>query len=393
MEKIRNLSIRKSFFLYMGICILCSFVISAGGMRITQSIQNQIWLKYIDVSRYLDAINEGGEDYEALVARPVSADMSSADHAVSELCDFWQTYAMLFNSVIGSTIAIVLFYKNKLKTPLEQLKWASKKIADNDLDFQIIYENQDEMGELCSEFEKMRNQLVQNNQKLWKSVEEERVLRAAISHDIRSPLSVLKGYQEMLLEYVPDGAIPQEKEVEMLEESMKQIVRMDNFIDTMRKMNSLEGRMPKAEKITLKTLKDDIQAEIDIFAETGEKEIILQMEETALTFSGDKEMVLEVTENLISNALRYAKEKIKISLHLNGQQLLVYVIDDGTGFTEEEDRLTEAFFQKNAKDSLEHAGLGMYISRMYCEQHNGKLMIENHKDGGASVLASFGQIK
>lgn len=393
MEKIRNLSIRKSFFLYMGICLFCSFLVSAASIRIAYHTQNQIWLNYINVDNYLHAIDKGGNDYKAFIARPDRAVMSRVDYSISELCDFIETYSILFISAIGSSIAIALFYKNKLKEPLEELKKASRRIGDNDLDFQITYKNLDEMGELCFDFEKMRQQLMQNNQLLWKNLEEEKILRAAIAHDLRSPLSVLKGYQEMLLEYVPDGTISRDEEMEMLSVGMKQIVRMDKFIETMRKMNSLAGRMPVPEEITFMKLKDDIQAEIDILAGSGNKKIVIDIEETEKMFTGDKEIILEVTENLISNALRYAKEQIRISIRLREQKLLLSVIDDGDGFTEESETVTKAFFQKNEKDSLEHAGLGMYISRMYCEQHNGKLVIENHKDGGACVVAAFGQIE
>ena len=113
------------------------------------------------------------------------------------------------------------------------------KNIHNDLDFRITYENRDEMGELCKEFERMREQLVKNNRKLWNALEEERILRAAIAHDIRSPLSVLEGYQEMLMEFLPDGTIDKEEAVEMLWESKKQIERMDAFVDTMQKLSSL----------------------------------------------------------------------------------------------------------------------------------------------------------
>ena len=56
----------------------------------------------------------------------------------------------------------------------------------------------------AEEFERMKEQLAENNHQLWKMIEEEKALRAAIAHDIRSPLSVLEGYQEMLSEYLPE---------------------------------------------------------------------------------------------------------------------------------------------------------------------------------------------
>ena len=63
---------------------------------------------------------------------------------------------------------------------------ASQMIAEEDLDFHMAYENEDEMGMLCREFERMRGQLEENNRRLWQMIEDERVLRAAIAHDIRS---------------------------------------------------------------------------------------------------------------------------------------------------------------------------------------------------------------
>ena len=59
----------------------------------------------------------------------------------------------------------------------------------------------------------------------------------------------------------------------------------------------------------------------------------------------------------------------------------------------EKDRLTEAFYQQNIKDSLNHTGLGMYISRLYCEKHGGRLLLENKKEGGAYVQAIFCRTK
>ena len=64
----------------------------------------------------------------------------------------------------------------------------------------LSYENKDEMGTLCKEFEMMRSALADNNRKMWRMIDDEKVLRNAIAHDIRSPLSILRGYQEMLLE-------------------------------------------------------------------------------------------------------------------------------------------------------------------------------------------------
>lgn len=394
MDKIRNLSVRKTIILYMAVSLVCSFLISAAIERIASRTQEQIWWKYVDQKMYFEAVEkEGGIPYyRADIPRPPSLDMSRIDRGVSELCDFLQTYTVLILSVAGSCAAVFLFYRHKLKTPIEELARASERIAGNDLDFRITYENQDEMGCLCREFERMRGQLARNNRELWRTLEEERALRAAIAHDIRSPLSVLKGYQEMLIDFLPDGTIDIPKAAEMLSESMKQIERMDTFVETMRKMNSLEQRTLLSDQITAEELKKDIQAELVALGTEKGKHVALKLSETAEIFRGDKEVILEVTENLLSNALRYAKERIEVNVSVTYAELKVCVRDDGHGFREEAEKITEAFHQQNIKDSLKHAGMGMYISRLYCEKHGGSLLLENRETGGAAVTAIFRRI-
>jgi len=395
MDKIRNLSVRKTILLYLAVGLLCSFFLSAVIVEIATYTQEQVWWNYVDQDKYFEAVNgEGGEKsyYRAEIPRPSSSDMSSADRNISEFCDFLQTYIALILSAVASCASVFLFYKHKLKQPIEELEQASKRIAGNDLDFHITYENQDEMGRLCGEFERMRGQLAQNNQELWRMVEEERALRSAIAHDIRSPLSVLKGYQEMLIDYLPDGTVDTETAMEMLAESWKQIERMDHFGETMRKMSSLEQRTLLSKPITAEEMKADIMAELVVLEAEKEKQVILKLKETKDIFLGDKEVILEVTENLLSNALRYAKAQIIVNVCVTCEKLKICVEDDGSGFASDMETVTKAFYQQNLKDSLNHARMGMYISRLYCEKHGGRLVLENREAGGAAVTAIFRRI-
>ena len=398
MDKIRNLSLRKTIVLYVGISLVLSFIFSAFVIHWADRIQQNIWWKYIDREKYFQAVEkETAEDeipsYTTEIARPSLDEMSKMDRRLSELCDFLDTYAALVISFAGCVWAVFLFYKNKLNKPLEELKIASRRVGENDLDFHITYENSDEMGELCREFECMREQLSENNLRLWRNIEEEKILKASIAHDIRSPLSVLKGYQEMLREYLLDKNADMEKAVQMVRESEKQIQRMVIFVETMRKMSGLDKRELKYEKITGEQLEKEILAEMEIFEKQSEKICQLIVDEIKGDFCGDKEIIIEVMENLLSNALRYAKEKIEIHLSVTEEMVRLCVQDDGSGFGEEKDRLTEPFYQQNIKDSLKHTGLGMYISRLYCEKHGLKLLLENKKEGGAFVQSIFCRTK
>lgn len=392
MDKIRNLSIRKTIFIYMAFTLFCSFLLSAVIVKIAERTQTQIWWNYVDKEAYFEAVESEGFGYIANIPRPNSYKMTQLELFVSELCDFLQTYTVLILSMVGSCAAVFLFYQNKLRKPIEELAQASKKIAENHLDFNVSYENKDEMGVLCKEFEQMRKELAQNNQILWKTIEEEKMLRAAIAHDIRAPLSVLKGYQEMLIEYLSSEDIDMEQAMEMLSESGHQIERMDTFVEAMRKLSSLENRKLTLENISAKQLEENIRAELAILGKEYRKQCILQVLESKEEFCGDKEIILEVIENLLLNALRYGKQQVTIMAKIRYAKLSICISDDGNGFQGDIEKITEAFYGQNLKDSLKHAGLGMYISRLYCEKHGGKLVLRNDGQKGAVVTAIFCRI-
>ena len=392
MDKIRNLSLKKTILLYMAVALSGSFLLSAAVARIAARTQMRIWWNYVDQEAYFQAIEKEGPYYVADIRRPDDYEMTPSDHFVSELCDFLQTYAVLLLSMAGSCGAVFLFYRSKLKRPIRELTLASERIAENCLDFRVTYENKDEMGALCMGFEKMREQLAINNRALWRTIEEEKMLRAAIAHDIRSPLSVLKGYQEILMEYLPGADADMDQALEMLRESWRQIDRMDAFVEAMRKMNSLESRKPAAAEIPIRQLEAEIRAELAILEKEYGKETVLQASASEEGFWGDKEIILEVTENLLSNAFRYGKRQVAVLIKAERSRLKVCVRDDGDGFLEDAEKITEAFHGRNVKDSLRHAGIVMFISRLYCEKHDGKLILENEEQGGAVVTAIFGRI-
>ena len=389
MEKIRNLSLKKTMILYMILSLIVTFFLSVLIIEISGQIQEKIWWKYVEHEEYYQAMNDRKGNYEVSVPRPDRSQMSSIDWHISEACDFLQTYGVLIFAFAGCGIAVSLFYRNKLKRPIQELEMASQMIAEENLDFHMSYENEDEMGILCREFEKMRGQLEENNRRLWQMIEDERVLRAAIAHDIRSPLAIMRGYQEMLLEFIPEDMLDKEKMMEMLRGGMLQIERMNRIIDSMRKMTKLEERELNCSEVDIRQLISQIKTLAEVMEEKSEKDFTVTAVGEPETLVADVEMILEVADNLLSNAFRYANQEVRLKLTVTAQYLKMSIGDDGTGFQENTDTVTQAFYHENPQDDLKHFGMGMYISRIYCERHSGKLLIKNAADGGAEVEAVF----
>ena len=389
MEKIRNLSLKKTILLYFVISLTAAFLLSGFTVHFAGNMQNKIWEKYIDYADCTDAFQQYGKKYEIEISRPNQSQMNRLDYHLSEMCDFMETYSVLIFSIVGSVVAVFFFYKNKLKTPLQELKDASQMIADNELDFHVSYENKDEMGTLCKEFEMMRSDLADNNRKMWRMIDDEKALRNAIAHDIRSPLSILRGYQEMLLEFVSAESIKTEDVIDILQTGMYQIDRIEHFTENMRKMSHLEQRELQCSEIELSELAKKIEAEAAMLSKKESKLCKVERVQEQNIVKVDEELVMEVIDNLLENAVRYAQKSIALQIKKKDGFLIISVEDDGIGFVDTEEKVTEPFYHKNPQDDLKHFGLGMYISRIFCEKHGGNLKIYNARQGGAHVEALF----
>lgn len=393
MDHIKQLSLKKTIMLYLLIALTISFFTSAWVVSTARRVQHNIWFEYIDKEKYYDLIlqNENEHGVWIDIPRPGSYVMSDTDDFISETCDFLITWTPLILSTFCSGLAVIVFYKNKLKTPIKILEDGSHEIACNNLDFQIKYDYEDEMGRLCTSFEHMRSQLQINNKYMWKMIEEQKNLKAAIAHDLRSPLAILKGYHEMLIEFIPQDKIDKEKLNEIIRSCDKQTDRLLLFIDKMRQLSSLEDRKAEYEEVNTAELVTQLKVAADILAEPKNIAIEIRNEPgVSLSFQADRGIIHEVYENLLSNAVRYAAKKIVISIKFINSMLQIKVWDDGTGFhTNDNDLITNAYYHDNPADDLNHFGLGLYISKLLCEKHGGKVCIENDINFGASVKAEF----
>ena len=297
---------------------------------------------------------------------------------------------------VGSIVLTILlaflvdawwFYRWKIKKPLAILNAASQKIAQNDLDFQVAVPTGDELGKLCQSFETMRASLEENNRFLWAAVEERKRLNAAFSHDLRTPLTVLQGYSDLLLDALPSGDLSPEKTVDTVLTMQRSLTRLQRYVES---MNSLQRLEPQKSTVPFSTLCAQLEETGKIlrkeqgfhFASRGEGNVFL-----------DSELLFQVYENLLSNAGRYAKGNIWVTAEREGTALSLTVADDGPGFPPAAlKRAAEPYYRADRSPNPEgelHFGLGLYLCRVLCQKHGGSLEIGNAPEGGARITARF----
>lgn len=380
----RNLSLRKSIVLYIAVFAFIGVLLSAWTASTCNIIRTRIEASYpVSGERYYLTTADGEQLGEGTYISKQETPMRERDERFLFLLEIVPVFATPIYSALCVIAAALLFYRDKLKAPLAELKAASVKISNNDLDFRVNYRSEDEMGQLCASFERMRFTLAGNFSGMWRQMEERKQLNAAFAHDLRTPLTVLKGYDELLQMSADDRT----KETALT--MGNHISRMERYVDSMSRLQRLEDVVPNYEVAALQEFLASLAESCGLLCEQNGKKCRIENDTHSDTKRLDPYFVSQVCSNLLSNAVRYASSAVTLSFAETQDGLRLTVTDDGKGFSK--DTLSKAvnpYFTEEEKRS-EHFGLGLYICKLLCERHSGELKLENAADG-ARVTAFFG---
>ena len=188
MEWIGRMKCKKALFTIAFIHLLIAALLSVVSFWLCINFRAQMSPHIVKIQ-----INEGV--FEA--AESEIAALSSREVIVGEALSVLQILLPIVFFVIAMLSTASVFYRLKLEKPLDILTKSAARIMENDLDFTIEGGADDELGQLCAVFEIMRQSLLKNNRHLWLQTEERKRLNAAFSHDLRNPLTVLKGSVKM----------------------------------------------------------------------------------------------------------------------------------------------------------------------------------------------------
>jgi len=392
MGKVKKLSVKLCLLIYFPFCFLAAFLGSMAIGFITNDLQE--YYRSLHPEERIQA-------HSSIAFRFSENDSPNLEYTSTDSMHYAEKKYRIIYFIISNAQVIlipawvilcvsvtgVIFYNRELKKPIEILMNASQKISENQLDFHIDYKSKNELGMLCNAFEDMRKALDENNREMWYALEERKRLNSAFSHDLRTPLTVLKGYNEFLEKYIPSGQVSEEKLMNVISMMNGQVQRLESYTYKMSAVQKLEDIIPELSEVSTEFLKENL-------TETGR--LICKNKTFSINFNSDidivildTELVSEVYENLLSNALRYAESKINADIEISDKKIILSVSDDGKGFSEKSLKLaSEPFYRDDSEQNSMHFGLGLYICRIICEKSGGFLKVSNTGNGG-KVTAEF----
>lgn len=385
---LRNLSLRKSMALHIIVFVVLALILGNLTAAVCDRASRSIQEKYLQgKEKYYLTNTEGEQLGEGTYVWKEAAPMPEADKRLVDFLDAFPVIMYPVYSALAVAAAAVLFYRGKLKRPLELLTEASEKIAENELVFSVNYESRDEMGQLCRSFEIMRSALEKNQLEMWRLMEERKRLNAAFAHDLRTPLTVLKGYNEII--QFTGG----EQERATANIMAKHITRLEGYADSMSRIRRLEDLEPDYKLLKLPEFLDVLKNSGSIFCEQKGKKFEFISSVYSAQMWLDQELILQAFHNLLSNAARFARERISLEVRERESGLQLTVRDDGEGFSENALRNGLNPYYHETKDTVQeyHFGLGLYICKILCQRHGGYIKISN-TGSGAEVNLFFKKV-
>lgn len=292
----------------------------------------------------------------------------------------------VFYIAVGIGAAAAVYYRKKLREPITQLQNGVERIQEDNLDFHIEYDGDDELGQLCCSMEKMRRELRQKHKALWESLEQRKLLNASVSHDLRTPITVLKGYLDYLEKNIPQDKLTEDMLLDTVSSMQGAVNRLELYVKSVRDIEKIENIEIEKRSENVKLLLSELRSNVRQLTE--DKEIIISNDITVDKIQIDKGVFFRVLENLLQNALRYAEKQVSINLSHKKDFLILTVKDDGKGFSAADLEKATTVFYSNDKEK-QHFGIGLSVCKILCEKHGGLLYVGNQKEKGACVTAKL----
>ncbi|MCD3245043.1 HAMP domain-containing histidine kinase [Clostridium botulinum C] len=294
---------------------------------------------------------------------------------------------VLFILFVIQIIIFSKYFKKRLQKEMKILKDTTENIQMENLEFKVKYSNILEINDIINALDKMKTKLSESLTKQWNMEETRKEQIGALAHDIKTPLTIIRGNSELLGEL--DLNIEQTK---FNDGTLNEIKNMEYYIKCLIEITKAEKEaVVQKRQIDLMDFIDDITKSASFISKNKNLIFESQIKNIPEFIFVDEIALKRVINNIISNSVDYCMQngEILLTVDSNYKSIQFIVEDSGKGFTKEEISFaTEQFFQGDkSRNSKNHYGMGLYISKNLIEKHNGNIILQNSKTlGGAKVI-------
>ena len=305
---------------------------------------------------------------------------------------------LIFFAVDGVVCILVLVLVSQVFTrnlaayimrPLAALNEGAERIRKNDLSTDILYIGDTEFEQVCTAFNSMQGHLLSEQEKNRKYEKARTDMIAGISHDLRTPLTAIRGTIKALLDGIVSDS---EKQQKFLTAAYRRTGEMDTLLNHLFYVSKLEtGNMPiEMRKINLTEFTDRYVCGKQEILDHNKVDIQAVLQKRKFYVMADPEQLQRILDNLIQNSMKYSEASplhMVVTLKKNEEHVLLTVSDNGIGVSEEKlPHIFEEFYRGDeSRNRKEGNGLGLYIVKYLTEAMGGSVRAEN-RDGLAITM-------
>ena len=303
-----------------------------------------------------------------------SADSQGKVHVMAK-----DLFISAFVILISVALVVGLWVYRSIAVPLVKLKKATQNIKEGNLDFVLDVEGKDEFSELCQDFEEMRRRLKESTEEKSLIEKENKELISNISHDLKTPITAVKGYVEGIMDGVADTPEKMDRYVRTIYNKTNEMDHLINELTFYSKIDT--NRIPYTfSKLNVEDYFADCAEEVGLELETRGIELVYaNYVEKDVMVIADGEQIRRVIHNIISNAIKYMdkpKGIIQIRIKDVGDFIQIEIEDNGKGIGPKDlpyifDRFYRTDVSRNS--SKGGSGIGLSIVKKILEDHGGKV--------------------
>lgn len=288
--------------------------------------------------------------------------------------------------MILEIILLSIFFARRINKRLISLKNATQKIRERDLEFLVEYSGIKEIDDVILSLNNMKDELKNSLKEQWNLEQTRKEQIASLAHDIKTPLTIIKGNSELLIESELNN---EEKEyAKFITKNAKQI---EDYIRILIEISNTEKALSvQISNVDSHEFVANIQNQLNAIANVKKLKVDFLVEALPPKLNIDKNLLYRGIMNLVSNAVDYTPHggKMLFEVQSSVDNISFKITDSGRGFSNEDMKSgTNQFYMgDNSRVSKVHYGMGLYITQNIINQHNGSLQIGNSKiTGGGEV--------
>lgn len=299
-------------------------------------------------------------------------------------------YIVICISLLGISMTIATrLMTRSVKKPIEELTRAAEYIRGGNLDFEVLGSDCDEIDTLCTSFDDMRRSLKQADAREKRMKKERSMLLANISHDLKTPVTSIKGYIEGIRDGVADTPEKMNRYLDTISNKADTINDMVNNLSTFSKLE-MSRLVFNMETVDIFALVSEFAESNRLGAEEKNVKLTNSVPKVPATVKADKEQIARVFANLFDNAVKYGGTEIEVGGFIRDNGAYVTIVDNGIGMEEKDIKnVFESFYRADASRSIKGSGLGLGIVRQIAEKHSGKVWLKSDGVGKGTTATVY----